>query len=167
VKGSTCVVLTMPQMMLPIFPDGVVELSPDLAVRKEAGQVVYFNAAMPVFMHAEDDVQSFQMITSQFCCNGVVKQADIARAFGVTEVSVKRAVKRYRERGPGGFYAPKKTRGAGVLIPSVIEKAQELLDEGHGVPAVAEELGLKRDTLAKAVLDGRLHRVKKRSASIK
>jgi transposase-like protein len=156
----------MPQMMLPIFPEGVVDLSPDLAVRKEAGQIVYFNGMMPVFTHDESDIQSFQMITSQFCCSGVVTQADIARAFGVTEVSVKRAVKRYRERGAGGFYAPKKTRGAGVLTPSVIEEAQKLLDEGGGVPAVAKELGLKRDTLAKAVLDGRLHRVKKRSNAI-
>jgi transposase-like protein len=153
----------MPQMMLPIFPDSVVDLSPDLAVRKEAGQIVYFNGMMPVFMHDEDDIPSFQMITSQFCCSGFVRQADIARAFGVTDVSVKRAVKRYRERGPAGFYAPKKTRGAGVLTPSVIKNAQKLLDEGRGVPEVAVEFGLKRDTLAKAVLDGRLHRVKKRS----
>jgi len=153
----------MPQMMLPIFPAGVVELSPDLAVRREDGQVAYFHGMMPVFTHAEDDIQSFQMITSQFCCSGIVKQADIARAFGVTDVSVKRAVKRYRERGPAGFYAPKKTRGAGVLTPGVIEKAQKLLDEGCGVPQVAAELDLRRDTLAKAVLDGRLHKVKKRS----
>ena len=156
----------MPQMMLPIFPDGVVDLTPDLAVQKEAGQIVYFNGMMPVFMHDEDDIQSFQMITSQFCISGIVKQADIVRAFGVTKDSVMRAVKRYRERGPGGFYAPKKTRGAGVLTPGVMEEAQKLLDEGCGVPQVAAELGLKRDTLAKAALDGRLHRVKKRSNPI-
>lgn len=154
-------VVTMPQMMLPIFPEGVVNLSPDLAVRKEAGQIIYFNGMMPVFMHDEDDVQSFQMITSQFCSSGVVTQAEIVRAFGVTKFSVMRAVKRYRDRGPKGFYAAKKTRGASVLTPGVVESAQKLLDEGRGVPEAAAELGLKRDTLAKAVLDGRLHRGKK------
>jgi predicted transcriptional regulator len=154
----------MPQMMLPIFPDGVVDLGPDLAVKREDGQVVYFNGMMPVFMHDEDDIQSFQMITSQFCCSGIVKQADIMRAFGVTKISVMRAVKRYRENGAKGFYAPKKTRGAGVLTPAVIEKVQALLDAGRSVPEVAAELELKRDTLAKAVLDGRLHGSKKRSA---
>ncbi len=153
----------MPQMMMPIFPDGVVDLGPNLAVRKENGQIVYFNAMMPVFMHDEDDVQSFHMITSQFCCSGIVKQADIVRAFGVTKISVMRAVKRYRELGAKGFYAPKKTRGAGVLTSAVIAEAQTLLDAGREVPAVAMELNLKRDTLAKAVLDGRLHRPKKRS----
>lgn len=153
----------MPQMMLPIFPEGVVHLTPHLAVRKEDGQVVYFNGMMPVFQHDENDVKSFQMITSQFCCSGIVKQADIARAFGVTEISIMRAVKRYRDHGPAGFYSPRKGRGAGVLTPAVMDKAQALLDEGSGVPEVAEQLGLKRDTLAKAVRDGRLHRVKKRS----
>jgi transposase-like protein len=153
----------MPQMMLPIFPEGVVDLSPDLAVRKEGGLVVYFNGMMPIFQHEEEDIKSFQMITSQFYCSGVVKQADIARAFGVTEISVMRAVKRYRDHGPAGFYAARKGRGAGVLTPAVMEEAQTLLDEGSGVPEVAERLGLKRDTLGKAVRDGRLHQVKKRS----
>ena len=150
-------------MMLPIFPNGVVHLSAELAVQREGGQVVYFNGMMPVFQHDEDDVKSFQMITSQFCCSGVVKQADIARAFGVTEISVMRAVKKYREHGPAGFYAPRKGRGAGVLTPTVMDEAQTLLDEGIGVPEVAERLDLKRDTLGKAVRDGRLHQVKKRS----
>jgi hypothetical protein len=54
----------MPQMMLPIFPDDVVYLNSDLAVRKDNGQVTYFNGMMPIFTHAEDDVESFQMITS-------------------------------------------------------------------------------------------------------
>jgi hypothetical protein len=152
----------MPQMMLPIFPNDVVHLNANLAVRKENGTITYFNGMMPVFTHDEDDIESFQMITSQFCCNGLVKQADLARAFGVSDISVMRAVKRYRELGPAGFYAPKKTRGAAVLTAGVIEKAQEMLDEENGLPEIAEALGLKRDTLAKAVRDGRLHRIKKK-----
>ncbi len=155
----------MPQMILPIFPEDVVELNGYLAVKKESGQVTYFNGMMPVFTHAESDVQSFQMITAQFCCNGLVKQADVARAFGVTDLSVMRAVKRYREHGASGFYTPKKTRGAVVLTSEVIEQAQTLLNEGKGLPEVAGELGLKRDTLAKAVRDGRLQRSKKRAGA--
>jgi hypothetical protein len=45
------------------------------------------------------------MITAQFYTNGYVKQMDIVRAFGVTPISVKRAVKRYQEQGVQGFYA--------------------------------------------------------------
>jgi hypothetical protein len=70
---------------------------------------------MTVFSHAESDINTFRMITSQFCVNGCVKQSDIIRAFGVTPISVKRSVKTYREKGPKGFYTPRVTRGAAVL----------------------------------------------------
>lgn len=152
----------MPQMMLPIFPEGVIEINDKLAVRKENGMVVYFNGMMPVFSHGEDDIASFQMIVSQFYCSGVAKQAEIARAFGVTDISVMRAVKKFREEGVAGFYGPRKTRGAAVLTAEVIQQAQAMLDEEKGLSEVASQLNLKRDTLSKAVQDGRLHRAKKR-----
>ena len=94
----------MPQMHLPLFPDGVEHITADLAFEKKDGQVTYFNGHMPVFIHAEEDTATFRMITAQFCINGNAKQADISRAFGITLISVKRAVKRYRQRGPAGFY---------------------------------------------------------------
>jgi hypothetical protein len=52
-------------------------------------------------------------------------------------------------------------RGAAVLAAPVLAQAQALLDKGEEVSEVARQLGLKRDTLAKAVAAGRLHRVKK------
>jgi transposase len=120
---------------------------------------------MPVFVHAEDDVESFRMITAQFCVNGNARQADIVRAFGVTKISLKRAVKRYREEGPKGFYQPRKRRGPAVLTPEVVEQAQRLLDEGLETPEVADRLDIKRDTLRKAVSAGRLHKPVKKTRS--
>ena len=153
----------MPQMQLPMFPEGVTHITGELAFMKEDGQVTYFNGQMPVFVHDADDVRTFRMITSQFCVNGNAKQSEIARAFGVSLISVKRWVKVYREKGPAGFYAPRPRRGPAVLTAPVLERAQALLDEGHSVTQVAQQLGLKRDTLAKAVVAGRLHKaVKKR-----
>jgi hypothetical protein len=94
----------MPQMQLPFFPDGVEHINAQLAFEKRDGQVSYFNGNMPVFIHAKDDVATFRMITAQFCINGNATQAEISRAFGVTPISVKRAVKRYREKGVAWFY---------------------------------------------------------------
>jgi predicted transcriptional regulator len=48
-----------------------------------------------------------------------------------------------------------------VLTPEVVSSAQDLLDEGKSVPQVAELLGLKADTVRKAVRDNRLHQLKK------
>jgi transposase len=155
----------MPQVQFPFFPEGVTHITALLAFSKQDGRVTYFNASMPVFVHAEDDVESFRMITAQFCVNGNAKQADIVRAFGVTKISLKRAVKRYREEGPKGFYQARKRRGPAVLTPEVLEQAQQLLDEGLETPEVADRLDIKRDTLRKAVSGGRLHKPVKKTLS--
>src|SRR6266446_5264537 len=145
----------MPQLQFPFFPEGVTHITALLAFEKKAGCITYFNAGMPVFTHDEKDIASFRMITAQFCTSGNTKQADIARTFGIASVTVKRAVKLYRERGPKGFYVAKKGRGPAVLTPEVLKRAQRLLDEGMEAPEVAEQLEVKRDTLAKAVRAGR------------
>jgi len=149
----------MPQMHLPFFPDGVEHITSELAVEKKDGQVTYFNGHMPVFIHAEEDIATFRMITAQFCINGNAKQADISRAFGVTPISVKRAVKLYREKGVSGFYEEPNRRGAAVLTEAVLKQAQGLLDEGLESSEVAEELAVKRNTLDKAIRAGRLHKL--------
>src|SRR5271156_4334821 len=110
----------MPQLHLPMFPAGVTAITDELAFERRDGKIAYFNGHMSVFVHAEDDVATFRMITSQFCANGHARQCDIIRAFGVTSISVKRAVKLYRERGAKGFYAPRATRGSAVLSAGVV-----------------------------------------------
>jgi transposase len=87
----------------------------------------------------------------------------ISRAFGITLISVKRAVKLYRQKGVQGFYAQAKRRGPVVLTEQVLKQAQELLDEGLESSEVAEQLGVKRNTLAKAIGAGRLHKPKKKT----
>lgn len=146
----------MPQMQLAMFPLGVVHITNELAVKREDDRVVYFNGHMPVFVHDVSDVRTFRMITSQFCVNGNAKQVDIARAFGIPLISVKRAVKRYREKGPKGFYSAREKRGPSILTPIVLNEVQQRLDRDESVKSVAEELDIKYDTLKKAVSSGRL-----------
>ena len=153
----------MPQIQFPFFPEGVTHITPLLAFSKQDGRVTYFNGSMPVLVHEEADVASFRMITAQFCVNGNAKQADISRAFWVSKISLKRAVKRYREQGPKGFYTPRKRRGPAILTPSVLAEAQQLLDEGPQTPEVADRLGIKPDTMSKAVRAGRLHKAVKKT----
>lgn len=156
----------MPQIQLPFFPEGVTHITPLLAFGVEDGRITYFNGSMPVFVHDQEDVASFRMITAQFCVTGNAKQCEVAQAFGIPKITIKRAVKLYREAGPKGFYRPRQTRGAAVLTALVLTEAQRLLDEGLEPRAVAERLGIKPDTLSKAVRVGRLHRaVKKKTPS--
>jgi hypothetical protein len=150
----------MPQLQLPMFPAGVTEITPQLAFKKQDGQVVYFNGHMPIAMHDEKDLHTFRMVTSQFYVMGLVTQSDLTRVFGVTPISVKRSVKKYREQGPGGFFAARRVRGAAVLLPDVVEQAEELLAENMTIADVAKQLSISPDTLRKGIDSGRV-RVKK------
>ncbi len=152
----------MPQLQLPMFPVDVTPITALLAFTKEEGSITYFNGSLPVFSHKEEDVESFRMITAQFCVNGHAQQMEIVRAFGVTKISVKRSVKLYREAGPRGFYKPKNRRGAAVLTPSVLEEAQQLLSGHEEVADIVLKLDIKPDTLAKAIRAGRLHKPAKK-----
>ena len=151
----------MPQLQLPIFPAGSTHITQSLAFESCDGRVTYFHGQMPVFSHAEDDSRTFRMITSQFVVNGNATQADIVRAFGVTDISVKRSVKTHREQGTGGFYAARRVRGAKVLTAETIEKLEDLMATGMDRAAAARQLGLKPNTVAKAMRTGRV-RGKKR-----
>lgn len=148
----------MPQIVFPVFAQGVVHINPGLAYKKEDGRVYYFNGhEMPVFSHDETDVRSFRMITSQFYVNGNATQAEIIKAFGIPPISIKRAVKTFRTHGPSGFYVSSQPkRKPRVLTPEVVTKAQKLLDEGNDIQVISSQLELKKDTLQKAVRDGRL-----------
>src|SRR6266852_101232 len=140
----------MPQLQFPFFPAGSSHITSLLAFVREDKRITYFAGGIAIFAHDEDDLASFRMITAQLCVNGQSKQADIARAFGVAKITVKRAVKRSRDDGPKGFYAAKKTRGPAVLTMEVMSTAQQLLSEGLKPNEVADRLEIPRDTLRKA-----------------
>jgi hypothetical protein len=147
----------MPQLQLPIFPAGVTEINSQIAVQKDASAVWYIHGHLPVFQHAEGDVQSFRMFTSQMIDTGTVKPKEIVQTFGVPMVTVKRYLKIYRDHGAKGFYEAKpRHSSASVLKGEVLEQAQHLLDEGRSVPDVAAELNLLTNTLHKALRAGRL-----------
>jgi len=89
---------TMPQTLLPFFPEEATLINQYLGVQQREDTVYYFNGQMPIFKHLKDDHDSFHLFTSQLIDNGNCKQMDIVRCFGVSPISVKRWVKKYRER---------------------------------------------------------------------
>lgn len=94
----------MPQTRLPFFPEDIELINNYIGVKKQNGTVYYFNGAMPVFQHAENDYASFRLFTTQLVVNGNAAQAEITRAFGVSKSSVKRWVRKYREKGQEAFF---------------------------------------------------------------
>ncbi len=146
----------MPQRLLPLIPDGATQINDLISVVQEEGQWTWFYSIQPVFSHPGDDRRSFQMFTSQLVCQGSCRQIEIMRAFGVSKNSVLRSVKKYREEGIPAFYGPRRGRGSTVITEEVVQKAQQLLQTGASRKDVAEQLGIKCDTLRKAIQQGRL-----------
>lgn len=152
----------MPQAQLPFFPPGTTEINANLAFERRDDVVTYFHGLLPVFQHHVSDTKTFHLIASQFYINDNATQAEMCRAFGVTSISLKRAVKLYRKKGAAGFYEEPARRGAVVLSPPVLVKAQQQLDEGSEIPELAADLAIKADTLRKAVAAGKLHHPSKK-----
>lgn len=146
----------MPQLHLPLFPAGATEITQTLSFSRSGATVTYFHCGMPVFSHDQHDRASFRLIAAQLYVTCGAKQADIARAFGVPQITIKRAVKQYRADGIKSFFSPRVTRGPSVLTAAVLATAQGHLDEGQSAPMVAELLGIKPNTLSKAIVAGRL-----------
>lgn len=155
----------MPQRLLPLYSDGQTRISELVWYEKRDGRVFYFHGGLPVFTHAVEDAASFRLITSQLVEMGNCKQSEIVRAFAIAPISVKRYAKKYREEGAAGFFTPRRARGANVLTPQVLARAQELLSAGTSPPETARQMELRPDTIRKAIRDGRLRaREKKRRA---
>jgi len=155
----------MPQCQLPLFPVGVTNITPEIAYEKREGSVYYFNGHLPVFSHAEADLATFRLFTSQLIINGTATQVEIARAFGVPLVTLKRYVKLYRTQGPKGFYAPRRARSASKLTAAVCAQVQAGLDAGLSVPDAARSAALLPNTVHKALRAGRLQRGTKKKPS--
>jgi biotin operon repressor len=155
----------MPQLQLPLFPAGTNLINSELGFERRGDSVVYFNGHLPVFTHAVDDLAAFRLFTTQLAVNGSASQGEIARAFGVPLITVKRCVKRYREHGAKVFFTPHPKRRGNRLTPERLLEAQKMLDEFRSVPEIARVLGVLNTTLHKAIDDGRLRQPPKKNAA--
>jgi len=128
-----------------------------VSVACEDDSWTYFHGGLPVFWHRADDRKLFRLITAQLISAGACRQVDVIRTFGVTKNCLIRAVNKLRTSGPDAFFEPRKSRQGGTkLHPQALKKAQQLLDKQTSRKETAEALGIKYDTLRKAINDGRL-----------
>ena len=152
----------MSQGILPLIPPGATAINEMVSVVRQEKTWTYFLSTYPIYSHPEDDHQCFRSIIAQLINNGSCKQCEVVGAFGISKKCAIRAVKQIRERGIKSFFEPRKSKRSGaVLTPEVLSSAQNLLNEQLSRKEVAEELGVKLDTLKKAIHDGRLQESEK------
>lgn len=146
------------QKLLPLFSKDVTLINNLVGFAKRDNTVYYFCGQMPVFQHVESDLSSFKMFMSQLYIQGTATQSEINRTFGLNPINMKRWVKRYQEGGCGAFYNKKpRARNPRILRPEVLRDIQSILNEGGTPSEAARKLGIKPNTLQKAIRNGRLH----------
>ena len=153
----------MPQVQLPVFPVGTTAISSDLGFERQGQQIVYLNGHLPVFTHEVDDLESFRFFTSQLIANGTASQTQIATAFGVPLITIKRYCQLLREQGAAAFFHPPPRQRGHRLTPERLVEVQALLDEGLRVAEISHRTGLLATTLRKAIKHGRLKPPKKKA----
>lgn len=150
----------MPQTLLPMIPHGATPINTLISVVRQDNRWTYFCGVQPIFQHAENDLRSFRMFTAQLCCSGSCTQAEVIRAFGISKNSMVRSVAKYRREGISGFYRQRRSHSGRVITAEVADQAQRLLDLGHSRKEVAKELGIKYDTVRKAIKQERIRQVR-------
>ena len=85
---------------------------------------------------------------------------EIIQFFKVSKESVQRWVKKYREEGNKTFDTNRNGGNRGtILTPEIIKEVQGLLNIGSTPKEIQDELGIKADTIRKAIKSGRLTRM--------
>ena len=156
----------MGQEILPLFIEGENNINKKISYEKSShdNNIYYYLYCNPVAFHRIDDHIQFKIVTSQIIMNGHCKNIEIVKAFGVSEISVKRSVKKLRTQGVEGFYKTRNTRKGGtILIPDILVEAQEMLDAEESRNDIALKLSLKVNTLSKAIQAGKLTEHKKKA----
>jgi transposase-like protein len=148
------------QKLLPLFSRDVTLINSYIGFANRDGIVYYFNGQMPLFRHEQNDLDSFKMFMAQLYVNGNAKQSEINRTFNLNPINMKRWSQKYMEGGARAFYTNGSagSRKPHVLTEPVMEKVQSLFDEGYSPSEAGAQLGLKADTLRKAIKSGKLHR---------
>ena len=147
------------QLCLPRYQDEPIHVSDAVPLVLRDGIVWWFHQGMPLGSHGESATASFRHQSSMLCDGGACKLVEVERAFRVSAISVKRALKQHRAGGARSFFELKRSVRAGpVMTLERLREIQVLIAQGLSDRQIGERLGLKRDTIYRTVKTGRLHR---------
>jgi len=145
------------QLQLPLFPQDTKLISSCLGVYIKDGVVQYIVNGLPVFSHAEEDLQSFRYITSNFILQGLCRQSEVSSCFCISIDSIKRSLKKLRESGEAAFFSTETRHGyCHKIRGAVLGTIQNKLDAGLSVNATAKSEGLSEGSIRYAITKGYL-----------
>ncbi len=149
----------MGQLLLPIFPKDTTMITPTLGVREADGTVYYLHSGMPIFSHQADDLRQFRYITSNLLLQGLCKNADIKNTFHVSIDSVCKWKRTLSEQGEAAFFGAEKRHGRShKLLPDVLKRIQEKLNNGQSAYSIAKQEGISEGSIRYCFKTGKLEK---------
>ena len=132
-------------------------INANMGVYEQDGLVQYLINGLPVYSHAKDNNDAFRYITSNFIHQGLCRKVDIERAFGVSEDSVSRALKKFETKGEAGFFGPDSRHGkAYKIVGGKRDRLQAKLDKGQSNYSIAKEEGVSESAIRYSIKQGYL-----------
>jgi len=149
------------QLQLPIFPKDARLINEHVGVHEHDNIVQYIVNGMPIYSHAKDDLNAFRFITSNFIEQGLCRKVDIERFFNISEDSVYRYHKKFKEQGEQGFFGDDARKGKAHKITGERRvRIQAKLDKGQSVNSIAKEEGVRESAIRYGVKQGYLKKTK-------
>ena len=145
------------QLFLPMYPQSTKMLSNNVGVFELEGIVNYIANGMPIYSHGKDDLSSYRYITSNLIDKNLVTKREVVKFFGVSEISVSRYYKKFKERGANAFFGfTSSEKKCYKLLGELLKRVQEKLDKGMSNYKIAIEEDISEGTIRYALQQGRL-----------
>jgi len=146
------------QLKIPYFPIETKMISDCVGVYEKSDVVQYIVNGLPVYSHSKEDLSSFRFITSNFIEQGLCRKVEIQRCFGVSEDSVNRYWRKFKEQGEEGFFGADKRIGgkAHKILGEKRLRIQRKLDKGQSVYSIAKEEGVRESAIRYQITQGYL-----------
>lgn len=149
----------MLQDFLPGFPDGAIKINSRVCLLKKESVCTYFVGVDNYFSHKEHEASAFRLAIATLIHNGHAKPVEIQNSpLGLPHRTLMRWSRQLAEEGSDSFFAPRRTRGGGVLTPEKIAECEQFFSDDLTVAEVARLADMNESTLRKAVADGRVER---------
>jgi transposase len=143
------------QLRLPVQPAGAEEINETVAVLRHGGDVAYFAAGVPLFIHREDDAVGRRIAAVQMMELGLARQDELSAALEVNRTTLYRQHRKLKTAGVLGVVDQKRgPRGPHRFTADKRQRAEALLADGRSIRQAAHEVGVTEGTIRHALRRG-------------
>jgi transposase len=145
------------QLHLPAQPAGAEEINAVVALVRQRGQMAYFAAGVPVFVHAEQDRVGRRVAAMQLMALGLARQQEISRGLDVDRTTLYRQQRKLKAQGILGVVDGKRgPQGPHRFTPDKRQRVERWLQQGVSIREAARRVGVTEGTIRHAMRRGEL-----------